>query len=194
MQFIADKHGRFLTVMPRTRAEDKWFRDHIQNHAMDWQEVHREENPRGQDLPDIVYRAVESPQRSAEVIGCCGIAVRRRRKPIGKPASAACKKRKPGCRRFRVARARATERPKRPRRQGKTCWSKNRWSGGCVYALRKPWRRITNKTGPGGLVRGPKYSLVKTKRYHVHFDEDGEAVARDAKCVRFVSADDTINN
>src|SRR5260370_36943327 len=65
MQFIADKHGRFLTVMPRTRAEDKWFRDNIKNHAMDWQEVHREENPRGQDLPDIVYRAAESAKGSA---------------------------------------------------------------------------------------------------------------------------------
>ena len=66
MSYISEKHGRFLTIMPRTRSEDKWFRDYLQTHPVDWQEVHRQPNPRRQDDPDIVYHGVESPQQSSE--------------------------------------------------------------------------------------------------------------------------------
>jgi hypothetical protein len=66
MRFIASKQGRFLTVMPRTRTEDAWFRDHVRGNAVAWPEVHREKNPRRRRGPDIVYHAVESPQRSCE--------------------------------------------------------------------------------------------------------------------------------
>jgi transposase len=66
LNFIATRQGRFLTVMPRTRAETAWFRDHLHEHPLAWQEVHREPNPRRQDGPDVVYHGVESPQRSGE--------------------------------------------------------------------------------------------------------------------------------
>ncbi len=66
MSYIADRQGRFLTVMPRTRTEDGWFRDYLQTHSLEWREVHREPNPRRQDGPDVVYRGVESPRRSSE--------------------------------------------------------------------------------------------------------------------------------
>jgi transposase len=66
LNFIATRQGRFLTVMPRTRLEDSWFRDYLHEHPVAWQEVHREPNPRRRDGPDHVYHAVESPQRSGE--------------------------------------------------------------------------------------------------------------------------------
>jgi transposase len=66
MGYIAGRQGRFLTVMPRTRAEDGWFRDYLQTHPLAWREVHREPNPRRRDGPDVVYHGVEGPQRSAE--------------------------------------------------------------------------------------------------------------------------------
>jgi transposase len=66
MSFIACKHGRFLTVMPRTRAEDGWFRDYLQENPLQWQEVHREPNPRRRNGPDLVYHGLESPRRSSE--------------------------------------------------------------------------------------------------------------------------------
>ena len=66
MGFISGKQGRFLTVMPRTRAEDGWFRSYQQEHALEWEEVRREANPRGQNGPDHVYAGVASPQRSSE--------------------------------------------------------------------------------------------------------------------------------
>ncbi len=66
MDHIAAGQGRFLTVMPRTRSEDGWFRDYVRQHTVAWPEVHREPNPRRRDGPDVVYQGVESPRRSVE--------------------------------------------------------------------------------------------------------------------------------
>jgi transposase len=53
-------------VMPRTRAEDGWFRSYLQEHTLEWEEVRREPNPRRQNGPDHVYDGVASPQSSSE--------------------------------------------------------------------------------------------------------------------------------
>jgi transposase len=66
MTFIAGEKGRFLTVMPKTRSEDGWFRKHVAEGSVEWTEVHREPNPRRRNGPAVVYHAVESPQRSSE--------------------------------------------------------------------------------------------------------------------------------
>ena len=63
---IAAGNGRFLTVMPRTRAEDAWFREHVPANAVLWPEVHRQPNPRRRDGPDLVYWGIEGPRRSVE--------------------------------------------------------------------------------------------------------------------------------
>jgi hypothetical protein len=77
MSHIASRQGRFLTVLPRTRAEDSCFRDSLRGHPPMWHEVCREPNPRRRDGPDVVYDGVESRQRSAEATGCCGTVARR---------------------------------------------------------------------------------------------------------------------
>ena len=66
MRMIAREQGTFLTVMPRTRAEDKWFKEYLRDHLVDWKEVRREKNPRDKNGSEIVYRACESPQLSKE--------------------------------------------------------------------------------------------------------------------------------
>lgn len=58
--------GRFLTILPRTRSEDRWFRRWIQDHEPDWLELFRRPHPRHQDGPPSVWRGVESPLPSAE--------------------------------------------------------------------------------------------------------------------------------
>ena len=63
---IAGNGGRFVTVLPKTRAEDKWFRDWLQAHSPDWRELLRKPNARSIDKPDNVYRGFESPARSVE--------------------------------------------------------------------------------------------------------------------------------
>src|SRR5215831_15568995 len=66
MGHIAGRGGRFLTVLPRTRAEDGWFRGYLQDQTPAWREVHREPNPRRRAGTDIVYDGVEAPQRTVE--------------------------------------------------------------------------------------------------------------------------------
>ena len=66
MEHIARQGGRFLTVLPKTRREDTWFRNWVQTHSPRWTEVRRRRHPRREDGPPDIYRVVESPVRSAE--------------------------------------------------------------------------------------------------------------------------------
>jgi transposase len=66
MAHIAGQHGRFLTVLPKTRREDVWFRDWLQTHKANWVEIMRKKNSRRKRDPDEVYRGFESPLRSVE--------------------------------------------------------------------------------------------------------------------------------
>ena len=66
MTHIADRRGRFLTVLPATRSEYTTFCDALrQGLSVDWQEVRREPDPRGTDRDPIVYEAFEG-DHSAE--------------------------------------------------------------------------------------------------------------------------------
>lgn len=66
MEHIAREQGRFITVLPKTRREDSWFRDWLQSHDPTWLELLRSPNARKKDGPDQVYRGFESPLRSVE--------------------------------------------------------------------------------------------------------------------------------
>ncbi|HXZ73714.1 MAG TPA: IS1634 family transposase, partial [Streptosporangiaceae bacterium] len=57
--------GRFVTVLPRSRAEDRWFRDWVQTHRPAWTEALRVAPARLGD-PDQVYSTVPAPLPSAE--------------------------------------------------------------------------------------------------------------------------------
>ena len=58
--------GRFLTILPRTRKEDGWFRQWMLSHEPEWQELSRGPNPRNASGPADVWRGVQSPLPSAE--------------------------------------------------------------------------------------------------------------------------------
>lgn len=66
LSLIAKRHGRFLTVLPRTRSEHARFLAWVQNNEVSWSEVCRKSNPRGKRKPKIVYRGYEDPQQSEE--------------------------------------------------------------------------------------------------------------------------------
>lgn len=51
MDHIHYQGGRLITVLPRTRLEDREFREWIQSNTPDWQVVRDEENPRSKDGP-----------------------------------------------------------------------------------------------------------------------------------------------
>ena len=62
-----DQHGgRFITVLPRNRREDKWFRTYIQTHAPPWAEALRRPNPRRRTGPEDVWKVVEAAVPSKE--------------------------------------------------------------------------------------------------------------------------------
>ena len=65
MGHIASHRGRFVTVLPRSRAEDGHFRDWVQTHTPDWTEAARHPGPRLGD-PDQVYSTTPAPLPSAE--------------------------------------------------------------------------------------------------------------------------------
>lgn len=66
MTHITGQGGRFLTVLPKTRREEAWFREWIQTHPPTWQEVRRRPHPRHQEGTPDMYRVTESPLRSSE--------------------------------------------------------------------------------------------------------------------------------
>ncbi len=65
MGHIDSRGGRFVTVMPRTRAEDGAFREHLQTHAPVWTEAARRPGARLGD-PDEVYSTTAAPLPSVE--------------------------------------------------------------------------------------------------------------------------------
>jgi transposase len=65
MRHIDSNEGRFVTVLPRTRGEDKWFRDWVQTNPPQWTEAIRQPAERIGDLPRV-WSTFTSPLPSAE--------------------------------------------------------------------------------------------------------------------------------
>ncbi len=65
MNHIAAGGGRFVTVLPRSRGEDRWFRDWAQTNRPQWTEAVRLPGSPA-DEPDQVYATFPAPLPSAE--------------------------------------------------------------------------------------------------------------------------------
>ncbi|MHB8335769.1 MAG: IS1634 family transposase [Acidimicrobiales bacterium] len=65
MNHIHAQGGQFITVMPRTRREDTWFRDYLQSHAPEWTEAFRRDGERRDD-PEEAWRTFVAPVPSKE--------------------------------------------------------------------------------------------------------------------------------
>ena len=65
MAHISDNGGRFVTVLPRTRKEDGWFRDWLTRNTPPWAEVKRIPSRRGDEPPDVMS-AYEAAQPTGE--------------------------------------------------------------------------------------------------------------------------------
>lgn len=65
LDHIVTRGGRFVCVLPRTRSEDRWFRQWQCDHVPSWQEVCRQPSRRSGE-PDDVWSACPSPIPSAE--------------------------------------------------------------------------------------------------------------------------------
>lgn len=65
MDHIDGAGGRFVTVLPRTRREDRWFRDWLTGNQPTWDEVLTVDGRRRSQPPDVLS-VFESPLGSAE--------------------------------------------------------------------------------------------------------------------------------
>jgi len=63
---IEAHQGRFITVLPRNRREDGWFRSYIQTHEPPWEEAVRRPNPRRRNGPEDVWKVVQAELPSKE--------------------------------------------------------------------------------------------------------------------------------
>jgi transposase len=61
LRHLDGRGGRFLTVLPRSRKEDRLFREYVQTHELAWETVRRRPNPRNQARSADVWKMVESP-------------------------------------------------------------------------------------------------------------------------------------
>jgi len=68
LTFIAGKHGKFITILPRTRSEEKWFRDYVVTHEIQWAEEWEKEKSRSVRKWKKVekWRVVKAPVPSVE--------------------------------------------------------------------------------------------------------------------------------
>lgn len=64
--YIDGQEGRFLTMLPATRKEERRFRDWMQGHEVPWQEVLRRRNPSRKGDPPDIFGAYEDPAGSVE--------------------------------------------------------------------------------------------------------------------------------
>lgn len=63
---IDKQGGRFITVLPRNRREDGWFRKYVQTHEPPWEEALRRPNPRRRTGPEDVWKVAEAELPSKE--------------------------------------------------------------------------------------------------------------------------------
>jgi transposase len=180
LSHIADRQGRFLTVLPRTRAEDAWFRGYLAQHEVGWQEVRREPNPRRQEGPAIVYDGVESPQRSSE--GYRVLWYRSSQKRDEDRAQ----------RQARLARVRSwLEGLQTPGRRPFRTHGQALQAGQSVLEREQAgrWLRVRveavvteeyRQTRPGRPGPETEYRRIEERTYRLHLDEDGTVIAADA--------------
>jgi transposase len=183
MGFIASRHGRFLTIMPRTRSEDGWFRDYLQDHAVAWREVHREPNPRRRDGPDVVYHGVESPQRSSE-----GYRLFWYRSSQKEEADRQARQRALARARARLEGLQAPGRRhefdtvKEAREAGQRILNEEQVQRWLRVEVDTEVEETYRQVGPGRPGPNTEYRRVEIYHQHIRFAEDGEALAREARC------------
>jgi hypothetical protein len=66
MQHIDSRGGRFLTVLPRSRSEDRYFREWIQSNQPQWHLVRNGANPRRRGGPRDRWWTFRDPLPSRE--------------------------------------------------------------------------------------------------------------------------------
>ncbi len=183
MSYIAGRHGRFLTVMPRTRAEDGWFRDYLQTHPVEWREVHREPHPRRAAGEDVVYRGVESPRRSSEGYRVLWYHSSQKEEQDRQVRQQRLER---TCARLDGLQAPGRRRQWRTASEARTAAARivaeEQVEGLLRLVLEQEVKQSYQQVGPGRPGPDTEYRSVQTIRYRIRLEEDAEALRRAARC------------
>lgn len=63
---IANHHGKFVTVLPRTRTEDKRFRQKLRQEGIRWKQIWSVANKRREDAPPDVFYSCAGPHHTSD--------------------------------------------------------------------------------------------------------------------------------
>lgn len=184
MDYIHARGGRFVTVMPRSRLEDREFRERIQQHEPAWEKVWDRNNPRRKGGPRDRWFVWKYPLPSREGW------------PVIWVFSHLLRHKQTHSRRTRIARAEQElldlaeqhlhGRPRKRARQ--QIWSQitsilqaqrvERYVNVTLDPLEEHAYRQTHRGRPG-----PKTKYVRTtkRRWHIRWQLDEEAIAYDVK-------------
>jgi transposase len=181
MSHIADRKGRFLTVMPRTRSEDGWFRKHLQGNAVAWHEVHRQPNPRRRDGPEVIYEGVESPRRSVE--GYRVLWYKSSQKAEQDSESRRLRLERAYARLEALqSRARPLKGHQEAQQAGQRILAEEQVERWLRVEVRSQLREEHKQVGPGRPGPDTEYRRVEHWRFYPVFVEDAEALKREAAC------------
>jgi len=183
MSHISAGQGRFLTVMPRTRAEDGQFRAYLQGQPPAWAEVHREANPRRRDGADVVYHGVEAPWRSSEGYRVLWYRSSQKQEQDRQQRQ---KRLERACARLEGLQAPGRRQPPRTAAEAQEAavgvLADEQVEGLLRIVVEEEVEEAYRQVGPGRPGPDTEYRRVQTWRYRVHFEQDGEALAREALC------------
>ena len=180
--FIAGKHGRFLTVLPRTWKETTWMEQYVQEHQVAWQEVRRDQR-RGRGEPDNVYEGFEYPQPTSD-----GYRLLWYRSSVKQGEDKRTRER---ClERFRSWYETWRSSSKAPRfaseeealRQGEKLLREQRMTAWARMRAQKRQQSSKKQVGPGRPGPNTLYQTTEEIWYELSFEEDQEAIQADAKC------------
>jgi hypothetical protein len=177
MSYIARRGGRFLSVLPRTRGEDKAFRQSLLTGSVEWEEVDRRYDENGV-LVDTV-RSAKQPAMSSDGFrllwfhSSCKVELDRQaranrvRRAIGELSSLRLKLRSP--------RTRYTEESQVAKAVAK-CLGEVGATEWMTVEIRPEERDVFHQDGPGRPGANTKYRKEVKKRFDIRFDENRPAI------------------
>ncbi len=177
MSHIARRGGRFLSVLPRTRSEDKAFRQTLLTGSVEWEEVHKRNDDNGV-LVDVV-RAWKQPATTSDGFRLLWFHSSRKveldrqargnrvRRGIGMLSSLRLK--------FRSPRTRYTEESQVAKAVAK-CLAEVGATEWITVEILPEDREVFHQDGPGRPGPNTKYRKEVKKRFDIKFYENRHAI------------------
>jgi transposase len=197
LNFIAEKKGRFLTVVPKTRKETEWMKQYVQEHTVAWQVVRRERKGVGERGREIVYEGFEYPQRCSD-----GYRLLWYRSSVKQQEDAATRTRRLD--KFRIwhkafvtsAKRNRFDKEEKALAKGKSVLQERQVSEWVQLRVKKTTQVRKEQKSPGRPGPNTHYEYREETFYELIFTEDQAAIVADEKCdglFCLISNDETLS-